>query len=56
LFEQIVFLEIFGRSLQVFQAEHQVIELRQKRNEGVMIKDLMSNYSLSKASVYRALG
>jgi DNA invertase Pin-like site-specific DNA recombinase len=44
----------FGRKKSL--NDDQVIELRQKRNEGVMIKDLMSNYSLSKASVYRALG
>ena len=36
--------------------ETQVQELRQKRLEGILIKDLMENYSLSKATVYRALG
>lgn len=36
--------------------ETQVQELRQKRHEGILIKDLMTHYSLSKASVYRALG
>lgn len=36
--------------------ENQVQELRQKRLEGILIKDLMTHYSLSKASVYRALG
>jgi DNA invertase Pin-like site-specific DNA recombinase len=36
--------------------ETQVQELRQKRLEGILIKDLMTHYSLSKASVYRALG
>jgi len=35
--------------------DDQVTELRQKRNEGVLIKDLMAQFSLSKASVYRAL-
>lgn len=36
--------------------ETQVQELRQKRLEGILIKDLMTHYSLSKASVYRVLG
>jgi DNA invertase Pin-like site-specific DNA recombinase len=30
-------------------------EMRQKRAEGVLIKDLMSQYGISKASVYRLL-
>ena len=34
----------------------QVVEMRQKRTEGLLIKDLMTHYGLSKASVYRALG
>lgn len=33
----------------------QVIQLRQKRSDGVKIVDLMNEYSVSKASVYRAL-
>jgi DNA invertase Pin-like site-specific DNA recombinase len=33
----------------------QVQEMRQKRSEGLKIKDLMSHHSLSKATVYRAL-
>ena len=34
----------------------QVQELRQKRKDGLLIKDLMEHYCLSKATVYRALG
>ena len=34
----------------------QVLEMRQKRAEGVLIKHLMSEYGISKASVYRLLG
>ena len=34
----------------------QVQELRQKRTDGLLIKDLMEHYCLSKATVYRALG
>ena len=33
----------------------QVLEMRQKRAEGVLIKHLMSEYRISKASVYRLL-
>jgi DNA invertase Pin-like site-specific DNA recombinase len=33
----------------------QVLQLKQRRDAGVKIKDLMSTYSLSKASVYRLL-
>ena len=36
--------------------DEQVLELRQKRSEGLKIRDLMTHYSLSKATVYRALG
>lgn len=35
--------------------DDQVSELRQKRNEGILIKDLMAQFALSKASVYRVL-
>ncbi len=34
----------------------QVEKLRRKRSEGTLIKDLMVEYGLSKASVYRLLG
>ena len=44
----------FGRKKAL--TETQVQELRQKRTDGFLIKDLMEQYSLSKASVYRALG
>jgi DNA invertase Pin-like site-specific DNA recombinase len=44
----------FGRKKAL--TETQVQELRQKRTEGLLIKDLMEHYSLSKATVYRALG
>lgn len=33
----------------------QLAEMKQKRTDGVLIKDLMSKYDLSKASVYRLL-
>ena len=35
--------------------EIQIAEVKQKRSRGVMIKDLMSEYHISKASVYRLL-
>lgn len=35
--------------------EKQVVEMREKRQSGIMIKDLMKEYGLSKASVYRFL-
>ena len=35
--------------------DEQVVEMRKKREDGVMIKDLMKEYGLSKASVYRLL-
>ena len=44
----------FGRKKAL--TETQVQELRQKRTEGLLIKDLMEHYCLSKATVYRALG
>ncbi len=44
----------FGRKKAL--TDDQVLEMRQKRSEGVKIKELMSRYALSKASVYRALG
>ena len=43
----------FGRSKRLDQT--QVDELRQKREQGILIKDLMKDYELSKASVYRYL-
>lgn len=35
--------------------DDQISQMRQKRQEGVLIKDLMSEYGLSKASVYRLI-
>ena len=35
--------------------ENQILEMKQKRNQGVLIKDLMTEYKLSKASVYRLM-
>ena len=35
--------------------DHQIEEMRQKRKAGVLIKNLMAEYKLSKASVYRYL-
>ncbi len=34
----------------------QIVELRQRRAQGHLIKALMADYQLSKASVYRYLG
>ena len=43
----------FGRSKKLTGA--QVIQLKEKRNQGIPIKDLIFEYNLSKASVYRYL-
>ena len=42
-----------GRNKRLAQKER--TELRQKREQGVLIKTLMEDYNLSKASVYRYL-
>ena len=34
---------------------NQIAEIKQKRSQGVLIKDLVSEYKLSKASVYRLM-
>lgn len=34
----------------------QIEELREKREQGILIKDLMAHYGLSKATIYRYLG
>ena len=34
----------------------QILEMQRKRDDGMLIKELMAEYSLSKASVYRYLG
>lgn len=36
--------------------DNQIQALRAKRREGVLVKDLMAEFSISKASVYRYLG
>ena len=43
----------FGRKSKL--TDEQVSEMRSKRESGVLIKDLISEYGLSKASVYRLL-
>lgn len=44
----------FGRKAKLTQA--QIEEMKVKRAAGVLIKDLMKEFGLSKASVYRLLG
>ena len=44
----------FGRQPKV--TKEQIEEMRRKRKEGTLIKKLMLEYGLSKASVYRLLG
>ena len=44
----------FGRKVSL--TLDQVTSLREKRNQGVKIVDLMAEFKVSKASVYRALG
>ena len=43
----------FGRRAKL--TDKQIEEMRQKRSNGILIKDLMASYKLSKASVYRLL-
>jgi len=43
----------FGRKSKL--TDSQIIELKQKRQDGVLIRNLMQEYELSKASVYRLL-
>lgn len=43
----------FGRKVTL--TSEQADEMRQRRKDGVMIKELMKDYSLSKSSVYRYL-
>ena len=43
----------FGRKPKL--SEDQIIEMRQKRKDGFLIKELMGEFGLSKASVYRLL-
>ncbi len=44
----------FGRKKTL--VKEQIVELHHRRDQGVLIKTLMQDYSLSKASVYRYLG
>lgn len=43
----------FGRQKQL--SDKDIVDLRKKRAEGVLIKDLIREYSLSKATIYRYL-
>jgi DNA invertase Pin-like site-specific DNA recombinase len=43
----------FGRKAKL--TDEQIEEMNQKRSEGVLIKELMASYKLSKATVYRLL-
>ena len=43
----------FGRKFSL--SDDQVIELKEKRSQGIKIVDLMTEFKVSKASVYRAL-
>lgn len=43
----------FGRNNKL--TDEQIQEMKQKRQDGVLIKDLMTYYGLSKASVYRLM-
>jgi DNA invertase Pin-like site-specific DNA recombinase len=43
----------FGRKHKL--TDQQLLTMREKRNEGILIKNLMAEYSLSKATVYRYL-
>ena len=43
----------FGRKHSL--TEEQVLEVKTKRDQGIKILDLMSEYKISKASIYRAL-
>jgi len=43
----------FGRKKQLKQID--IDSLQQKRQDGILIKDLMREYKLSKATIYRYL-
>ena len=45
---------VFGRQKKL--SEQDVQQLKEKREQGTLIKELMQEYGLSKASVYRYLG
>ena len=44
----------FGRQKKL--SDREVQQLKEKRGQGTLIKDLMKEYGLSKASIYRYLG
>jgi DNA invertase Pin-like site-specific DNA recombinase len=44
----------FGREQRL--SEEQITELKNRRKDNVLIKDLMKDYNLSKTSIYRYLG
>ena len=43
----------FGRSKHL--NEREILELQQQRENGALIRELMADYKLSKASIYRYL-
>ena len=45
---------VFGRQKKL--SEQDVLQLKEKRKQGTLIKELMKEYGLSKASIYRYLG
>ena len=45
---------VFGRQKKL--SEQDIQKLKEKRGQGVLIKELMKEYGLSKASIYRYLG
>lgn len=44
----------FGKKRKL--SDDQIVELKQRRQNGELIKELMKDYQLSKASIYRYLG
>jgi DNA invertase Pin-like site-specific DNA recombinase len=46
----------FGRKKKLSKKQRHELELRKRRKKGELINDLMTDYGLSKASVYRYLG
>lgn len=45
---------LFGKRPAMTEA--QISELHQKRTQGILIRELMAEYRLSKATIYRYLG
>ena len=48
---EVIYLKVYKPKL----TEEQIIELKAKREAGVMVKDLMQEYGLGKTTVYRLL-